>query len=62
MACPQYSRDHNDCVLLEEPPRDEEERSASPAEEAPRRDWCLVPDKSYRNCPVYRRYLAELIP
>jgi len=60
MTCPQYSREHNDCLLLQEPPRDDEERAEIPADEAGSREWCLAPQKGYRNCPVLRRFLAEL--
>lgn len=62
MPCPHYSLENNDCLLLQEAPRDDEEGSLAPADDPVPRDWCLVPERSYRNCPLYRRYLAELLP
>ena len=62
MPCPHYSSEDSDCVLLQETPRDDEESVLAPAEDSVPRDWCLVPDQGYRKCPVYRRYLAELLP
>jgi len=62
MTCPQFSREHNDCLLLQEAPRDDEERVPVPADETVNRAFCLAPQSGYRNCPVFRRFLAELAP
>ena len=62
MPCPHYSRENNDCALLQEAPQDDEESTPAPPEDHMLRDWCVVSEQAYRNCPVYRRYLAELLP
>jgi hypothetical protein len=60
MTCPQFSREHNGCLLLQEAPRDDEERALVPVEETVSRALCLAPRNGYRDCPVFRRFLAEL--
>jgi hypothetical protein len=62
VPCPHYSRDNNDCLLLQEPLRDDEEGGSTPADEPLNWEWCLAQDKGYRKCPVFRRYLADLLP
>ena len=62
MTCPQFSRGHNDCLLLQEAPRADEERVLVPAEETANRALCLAPRDRYRNCSVFRRFLAESAP
>jgi hypothetical protein len=62
VACPHYARENNDCLLLQEAPPDEEERGAAPPDEPPASEFCLAAGQAYRNCPVFRRYLADLAP
>jgi len=49
-------------VLLEEAPADEEERGEFPVEESIDREWCLGAGEAYRSCPVFRRFVADLLP
>jgi hypothetical protein len=62
MACPHYTRENNDCLLLQEPPHDEEEGGTPAVDDPVTYERCLAPGKAYRDCPVFRRYLAELVP
>jgi hypothetical protein len=62
MTCPQYSREHDDCLLLQEPPREDDERAELATDAPMTREWSLAPQRGYRNCPVFRRFLAELSP
>lgn len=62
MACPHYSRDSGECALLEDVAEDEEEGGGAPVEEPVSREWCLSGDTAHRSCPVFRRFLAELLP
>ncbi len=61
MPCPHYSNDNGDCLLRHDDEQDEERREVS-VEDPVTREWCLGPEKAYRQCPMYRRFLAELIP
>lgn len=61
MACPHFSRANGDCLLLQEPEEEDDDRVEPAPEEPIRREWCLSSDRSYRNCPVYRRFVAELL-
>jgi hypothetical protein len=61
MPCPHYLRENSDCLLLREPPPDEEERADAAPDDPVARDLCLSPGSQYRDCPVFRRYLADLL-
>jgi hypothetical protein len=61
MACPHYSLDSGECALLENTPEDEEERGEAPLDEPVRREWCLSGNDAHRSCPIFRRFLAELL-
>ena len=61
MPCPHFSIDAGECLLSEEPD-DEETRGEVVLDESVRRDLCLGSDKVYRGCPVFRRYLGDLLP
>jgi len=61
MACPHFSRRENDCALAEELPKDDEELTETPADEPTNRAWCMGEGDGYRNCPVFRRFMAELL-
>jgi hypothetical protein len=62
VPCPHLSSESSECLLLQEAEADDEERGAAPIDEPPNREWCLSSDKKYRQCPLYRRFLAELQP
>ena len=62
MPCPHLARDSGECVLLEDAPADEEERGEFPVEEPIDREWCLGAGEAYRSCPVFRRFIADLLP
>ena len=62
MPCPQYSREHCDCLLMQDAPRDDEERVEINTEDVLYREWCMAPERGYRRCPVFRRFLPELSP
>lgn len=61
MACPHFSREDNDCLLLQDRPADEAELGEVVVEEPPNPSWCAGEGDGYRNCPIYRRFLAELL-
>ena len=62
MPCPHFSREDNDCLLLQEAPEPDEDHADAAPDEPVEREWCLAPDESYRNCPVFQRYLPEVLP
>jgi len=62
MPCPHFCRRDNDCMLAEELPKDDDEQSEVPLDEPVNRAWCTGEGELYRNCPVLRRYLADLVP
>jgi len=62
VPCPHFSHDSGDCHLLEDVPEDEEERAEGALDDPVNRDWCLSGADGYRNCPIYRKFLAELLP
>lgn len=62
MPCPHFSREDNECRLLQEAPEPDEEHADAAPDEPVAREWCLSSDQSYRNCPVLQRYLSDLSP
>jgi hypothetical protein len=61
VPCPHFSTDAGEC-LLQEDTEDEEDRGEVVLDDAVRRDLCLSSDRAYANCPVFRRYLGDLLP
>jgi hypothetical protein len=61
MACPHFSRLDNDCALADDQPKDDEEVVEAPAEDLTNRAWCVGEGDGYRNCPVFQRFVAELL-
>ncbi len=61
MPCPHFSYLIGECVLQQEREDEEDPREAR-VEEPTTRDWCLSPVKGYRNCPLFKRFLTELLP
>lgn len=61
MPCPHFSCVTGECVLQQEHEADDDPREA-PVEEPTSRDWCLSPVKGYRDCPIFERFLSELLP
>ena len=62
MPCPHLARDSGECVLLEETLADEDERGEFPVEESVDRELCLGAGEAYRSCPIFRRFIADLLP
>ncbi len=62
MPCPHLARDSGECVLLEDAPEDEEERVEFPVEELIDRDWRLGAGEAYRSCPIFCRFIADMLP
>ncbi len=60
MPCPYLSRDRTECLLAEETADDDEDPGV-PADDLIRREWCLGEPSVYRNCPAFRRHLADLL-
>ena len=48
MPCPHYSRENSECALMDNAPEDEE-------------DSAEAAGNGYRSCPIYRKFLAELL-
>jgi len=61
VSCPHYSTETGECVLLEETEEDED-RAEVPVDDPVNPNWCLGSDKGYRNCPIFRRFLGDLLP
>jgi len=61
VPCPHLSRESGECLLVEDVPEDEEGLAETPLEEPVKREWCLSPGKAYRECPVFRKFLLELL-
>lgn len=61
MPCPHFSKETGECVLLEEA-EDDDDRPEVQLDEPVDRSWCLGSDEGYRNCPVFRRFLGDLLP
>jgi hypothetical protein len=56
VPCPQYSREHrehSDCLLIQDAPRDDEKRVEINTEDVWCREWCLALEREYRRCPVF---------
>lgn len=61
MPCPHYSRENSECALMDNAPEDEEDSAEAPVEEPVNGEWCLAAGNGYRSCPIYRKFLAELL-
>jgi len=61
MPCPHFSNVSGECVLQQDREQDDDEREP-PVVENVSTDWCLSSNQGYRNCPLYQRFLAEIIP
>ena len=61
MPCPHFSRQDNDCSLADEQPGDDEELTETPPEEPANRSWCVGEGDGYRNCPLFQRFIADLL-
>jgi hypothetical protein len=62
MPCPHFSGVNGECVLQQADREAEDDAREAQVEDPVERDWCLSADKGYRDCPVYRSFLAELVP
>jgi len=61
VPCPHLSRESGECLLLEDAPENEEELLEAPLDDPVNREWCLSPGTAYRECPLFRRFLLELL-
>ena len=61
MACPHFQRESGDCLLLDEMSEGDEDGTEMRVEEPLSREWCLSSGKLYRNCPLYRKFVSELM-
>jgi hypothetical protein len=62
MPCPHLSRASGDCLLQQDPESETDEGREPVVTEAVSRDWCLGSRPQYRDCPLFRRFIAELVP
>jgi hypothetical protein len=63
MPCPHLSRVNGDCLLQQDPGSDTDDgREPVVTTESVAREWCLGTREGYRDCPVLRRFLTELVP
>jgi hypothetical protein len=46
---------------MDNAPEDEEDSIEVPLEEPVSGEWCLSAGNGYRSCPIFRRFLAELL-
>ena len=46
---------------MDNAPEDDEETADAPLEEPVSGEWCLTAGAGYQSCPIYRRFLAELL-
>ncbi len=61
MACPHYSVRDNECLLAQDQPEDEEQPLEAPAEEPVNLSWCLGEGDGFRNCPLFRKFVADIM-
>lgn len=61
MPCPHLSNDSGECLLRQDD-GEEEDRRELPVADRVNREWCLSSQMGYRQCPVFQRFLAELLP
>ena len=62
MPCPHFSREDNDCRLLQRSLEEEMDRDGEVPDEPVVVSLCLAEDAKYRSCAIYRRQVAEFIP
>jgi len=62
VPCPHFSPESGECRLLDEVSDDDESSGEIRVEEPVSREWCLSSGELYRNCPVYHRFVSELMP
>lgn len=61
MPCPHFSNLTGECVLQQERVEEDDPRELR-VEDPTSRDWCLSATKDYQNCPLFKRFLLELLP
>jgi hypothetical protein len=61
VPCPHFSNASGECLLEHEQPEGDDGREA-PVDDPVDRQWCLSDEKGYRRCPVFQRFVAELLP
>jgi hypothetical protein len=60
VPCPHFANASGECLLEHEEAESDDGREA-PVVDHVEREWCLSGEKGYRRCPIYQRFLAELI-
>ena len=61
MPCPHFSSANGECLLEHENAEGDDDREAA-VDDPVDREWCFGGEKAYRRCPVFQRFLAELLP
>ena len=61
MPCPHFSNVSGECLLEHEHAEGDDGREAV-ADDPVDREWCFRGEKGYRRCPVFQRFLTELLP
>jgi len=63
MPCPHFSGVTGECGLEQgRVEADDDDAYETAAEDPVSREWCLGAGRKYRECPVFRRFVAELSP
>ena len=62
MPCPHISKANGDCLLQQDPVSEVDDAREPPVVDQVDREWCLGSPTQYRECPLFRRFIAELVP
>ncbi|MFB3882418.1 MAG: hypothetical protein ACE149_14215 [Armatimonadota bacterium] len=61
MPCPHLSRMNGDCSLQQDQDSLGDDEREPVLSEPVDRDWCLGAGERYRECPLFKRFIAELV-
>ena len=61
MPCPHLLGASGDCLLQQEPDSETDDGRELAVTDAIDRNWCLGSRPQYRDCPLFRRFIAELV-
>jgi hypothetical protein len=62
MPCPHFSAANAECLLQQDPDSEGDETHLPVVTDSVDPDWCLGPGRGYRECPVFKRFLSEIVP
>ena len=62
MPCPHLLGTSGDCLLQQDPHAQGDDGREPVLTEPVDRDWCLGSGERYRDCPFFKRFIAELVP